>query len=106
MPGGGSRKATHDIAPVIRRAFVAAASRLGKGDSEAGLRKLLEKSLAENPLATLQAISKFLPRENIISGEVKHDHKHEHVGLSETAAWITETLGEQAQSASEKPLSH
>ena len=90
----GSRKATHDIAPVIRRAFVRAASRIGNGDSESGLADLIEKELSENPLQTLQAIARFLPQEKKISGTVNHDHKHEHKheALEHTTAWLTEIV--------------
>jgi len=36
-------KGQHDIAPIIRRAFVKAANEIGNGDSEAGLRKIMKK---------------------------------------------------------------
>lgn len=100
------KQGQHDIAPVIRRAFIAAATRLGKGDSEAGLRDLLEKELEANPIPTLNAMAKFMPREHNITGTLEHEHTHTHESVSESVEWITGMLGDGQKKPTEKPDTH
>lgn len=93
-------KSSHDIAPMIRGAFIRAAK--GLEDDGKPLSSVIRKCLEDNPLATLQAISKFIPREANITGTVAHDHKHTHEQLSETSTWIEQTiLGIEASKAEE-----
>lgn len=102
----GNRKGTHDIAPIIRAAFVRAVARLEDGGKE--LADLIEKSLQEDLKGTLTAVAKYTVREAAVTGKVEHEHTHEHsiVGLSETAGFLEAVTGQQEARASKEPVSH
>ena len=98
------KKASHDIAPTIRGAFIRAAKRL-ENDGKP-LSDILYDSLKEKPLETLNAISRFIIRESTVTGNVKHDHKHTHEPISESSEWIAGLLGTTKSSAIKKPGTH
>jgi len=102
------KKPLHDITPKVRQAFTKAIARIGNGDGVEGLTKILEKEIIENPIGTLNVISRYLPREQNISAKVEHDHKHthEHKSVSESAAFIADIVGDGQSSALKKSMPH
>lgn len=61
-------KGSHDIAPMIRGAFIRAAKSLeAKGKP---LSVIIEDSLQDKPLETLKAISSFVPKEMLIEADI------------------------------------
>lgn len=70
-----SRKAKHDIAPAMRAAFLEAIEKLkikkGKTFSE-----IMADWLDEDPIAMMNAISKFTVRENHNTGSVTIEHSY------------------------------
>lgn len=101
-------KGQHDIAPIIRRAFIGAVTRIGNGDSESGLRDIIEEELKNNPIATLNVLSRFMPREHNVQGSVEHEHSHSHTheSVSETSEWIAGLIGDTKKKPSKKSVSH
>ena len=102
----GNRKAVHDISPTVRGAFIRAVARIGNGDGEGALADIIEKELINNPVQMLAVMARYLPQK--FTGTVKHEHKHdhEHRTVSDTAAFITEAIGEGTDSAHQKSLPH
>ena len=64
--------------------------------------KILERIAEEQPAAMLTVMAKFIPQDVAVthSGSITH----EHVRVSETAAWIIEAGGTEAEGPSPKPL--
>lgn len=100
------KKALHDIAPKIRAGFVRAASRKGGGNAEKAIADQIVKLWDDDFLAVLSVVSKFTVREATVSGEIDHNHTHEHRAVSETASWIEELVASGSDTAPEKPVSH
>ena len=64
----GRPKGSHDIAPMIRGAFIRAAKGLeAKGKP---LSKIITDQLEEKPLETLKVISSFIPKEMLIEADI------------------------------------
>lgn len=99
------QKAKHDVAPIIRAAFIRGLGiycrERGKTTSE-----VMAEWIAEDWKAVLNAVGKYTVRENTVSGQINHDHKHTHGTVSESAEWIERTLGTGADDTPEKPVSH
>lgn len=70
-------KAKHDIAPLVRGAFHQALQHIERGDDgeeKLTFSQIMAKCIRANPLATLQAVARFAPREQHVSGSIKHQH--------------------------------
>lgn len=70
----------------------------GKLFSSVELRGQMYKELAQYVAPKRKAVE--------ISGNLDHDHKHEHRTVSETLDFVEESLRGGTESPSEKPLSH
>lgn len=62
------KRGSHDIAPQIRGAWKRAV--LSLEDKGKPLSTIIEKCLEENPLATLKAISAFVPKEMLLEADI------------------------------------
>lgn len=69
-PNPRNRKGSHEIASVVRGAFLRAA----KASEEDGrpLSTIIYEQLQEKPLECLATISKFVPKEMMLQAEVTH----------------------------------
>ena len=65
MAGRGRPKGSHDIAPMIRGAFIRAVK--GLEDDGKPLSSLIREQLENNPLATLKAMAAFNPKESNVT---------------------------------------
>ena len=65
MAGRGRPKGSHDIAPMIRGAFIRAVK--GLEDDGKPLSSLIREELENNPLATLKAMAAFNPKESNVT---------------------------------------
>lgn len=82
-----SRKGKHDVAPVVRSAFLTALERI-KNEQGITFSQIIAKWMIEDPGAVLNAVSKFTVREAKLEGKVEHEHKH--VGVSQINDWLAE----------------
>ena len=79
---GGTRKGKHDIAPAIRASFLAAIKIVEQKQGKT-LPELMAEWLIKDPIAMLNVISKFLPREARV-----HVEQTPSDGLPETQALL------------------
>ena len=58
--------------------------------------------------AAINAMAKFMPRENQVSGKVEHDHKHEHthVDVSQVDGWLAQFATGSEDSDTQETLPH
>jgi hypothetical protein len=68
---GGTRKGKYDIAPVMRAAFLAAIKLVERREGKT-LAELMADWLEKDPIAMLNAMSKFAVRETCV--QAAHDH--------------------------------
>ncbi len=88
---GGSRKGKYDVAPIVRHAFLNAMKEVSRRKGK-NFSAVMADWLEENPIQTLNAVSKFLVREKKVEGHVEHNHQHN--GLSgEAERLIAELAG-------------
>lgn len=71
MAGRGRPKGSHDIAPMIRGAFIRAVK--GLEDDGKPLSTLIREQLENNPLATLKAMAAFNPKESNVTQRETRD---------------------------------
>lgn len=86
-----SRKAKHDIAPVVRSAFLRALERIKEEDGKT-FSEIIADWMRKDPGAVLNAVSKFTVREANVKGQVSHDHSgtvvHKQEPADLTKAWL------------------
>jgi hypothetical protein len=68
---GGTRKGKYDIAPAMRAAFLAAIKEVEQREGKT-LAELMADWLEKDPIAMLNAMSKFAERETCV--QAAHDH--------------------------------
>jgi hypothetical protein len=97
-----SAKPRRPVAPLVREALVSALGIIEQEDGKA-FQDLLADAVREHGiLEVLSKLSKYMEREHIVSGKVDHEHRHKHVGLSATSAFIAEALGQAADGSLEE----
>ena len=104
MSGGynsGTRKGKPDIAPKIRASFLITIKileqRKGKTFSE-----LMVDWLEKDPIAMLNVISKFLPREARVGAA--HDHTLTNTSLFATREFVESVVGQESAKAPSKAI--
>lgn len=95
-----SRKAKHDVAPMVRGAFIAALERIKQEDGKT-FSEIIADWLRVDPAGVLNAVSKFTVREANVKGKVDHDHTgtviHKHEEVDVTKAWIEQVIGDSEE---------
>jgi len=66
--------------------------------------EVLADEFENNPIKFMELASKFMPKE--VSGNVSHEHKHEHVAISEINSWLAGITGQPEDSDSKTPNTH
>ncbi len=98
---GGTRKGKPDIAPVMRASFLAALKILKERKGKT-LPELMADWLEKDPIAMLNAISKFLPREKRI--RAAPDHTFTTTSLTATREFVASVLNQQSVETPSKAI--
>jgi len=104
---GGNRRGRHDVAPVVRGAFLRALEQIKEEDGKT-FSEIIADWLREDPGAVLNAVSKFTVREKEVSGNIQHDHDHTHIhyAVQEIEGWIAGAIAREEDSGSAPSLPH
>lgn len=97
------RKAKHDIAPVVRSAFLRG---FEKYCEEKGITRsdaMMQLIKDEGLLPVLNAVSKYAVRESEVRGSVDHNHRHSVESVSDTNQWISGLLESGTVGQNTKP---
>lgn len=98
---GGTRKGKHDIAPAIRASFLAAIKIVEQKQGKT-LPELMAEWLDKDPIATLNVISKFLPREARV--HARHDHTLSTASFPATREFLKSVVDQQSVKAPSKAI--
>ncbi len=99
----GNRKGKHDIAPVMRASFLNAIEILKK-ETGRTFPEIMAEWIQADPVAMINAISKFAVKERNVSGSLDVNHRHSHESVSETSSWIEGCLGDGPAEPAQKSL--
>jgi hypothetical protein len=97
------KRATHDIAPIMRAGF-ANGLRLYAKKKGMTIPEVFCSWLEEDWQAVLTNIARYTVREAKISGQVQHDHKHTSEPVSNTLNWIEELIGDATEGEIAEPV--
>lgn len=86
----GNRKGKHDIAPIIRAGLENGIKELVRREGKV-FSAIVADWLQDNPIAVLNAVSKYNIRESKVSGSVKYNHEHKAVS-GETDSLIEQLI--------------
>jgi hypothetical protein len=67
-------------------------------------KKAIGKLYEQDPAKYVTIVASLVPAEKNVSVNGNHEHTHKHVAVSDTAAWLSEVLGERANRPPSKPL--
>lgn len=103
----GPRKAKHDIAPMLRHAFIKGMAKVAR-DRGLTVPELMAVWIKEDWKAVLTAMGRYTVREATVTGKVEHDHKHQHTheSVSDTAAWVAGFVGDGPEEQAPESLPH
>lgn len=84
----------HDYAPNMRRALYEGLMKAAK-EKKLTLTEYCQLWWEEDWKAAINAMAKFAPKENKVTGKVQHEHEHHHThaGVDDTAKFIDSILG-------------
>lgn len=86
----------------IGNAFLKALAKDFAMHGERALKELRE----ERPDKYIEIVASLLPEEKTVNVSATGTVTHEHVGISATASWLEEMLGDRADQPPSKPLPH
>jgi len=100
-------KGSHDVAPMIRGAFMRAVRMIEEGKSKKSLSEIIMEQLTEHPLETLRTMASFTPKEVDVTTrqgitDVSQLNDEELEQLASLAASIISEYGEGETGESEK----
>ena len=97
------KKQTHDIAPVVRAAFLNALEEL-KNRHGKTFSQIMADWMEKDPIAVINAVSKFTVREAKLEGKIEHEHKH--VAISRVNDWLEQFTGSGEDSDTKTTSTH